>query len=134
MYIHTTTPSVRLSKSSPRPPPNPPGFGPSGAAFPEQNVFSTIATCVGPPGVSVTEAGSGWHVIVGDDVVQPNVTVPVNPGIAVSTMPTASCPPGGTGGNEPPGGGVTEIVIGEFETVSDVDPTTLFDVADIVVL
>ena len=85
-----------------------------------QNVFTTNATCVGLLEVNVTEAGSGTQVIVTDDVEQPNVTVPVNPGIAVITTPTASLPPGGTGGNEPPGGGVTVIVIGEFETVSSV--------------
>jgi hypothetical protein len=69
------------------PPPKPPGFGTDPAVVvPLQNVFSTIATSVGPPGVSVTDAGSGAQVIVGDDVVQLNVTIPLNPGIDVSTI------------------------------------------------
>jgi hypothetical protein len=97
-------------------------------------VFSTIATCVGPPGVIATDAGFGWHVIVGESVAQPNVTVPLNPGVDVNTIPIASCPPGGTGGYDPPGGGVTEIVIGEFVSESRVDPVTSFNVAEIVVL
>jgi hypothetical protein len=101
---------------------------------PLQNVFSTIATSVGPPGVSVTDAGSGAQVIVGEDVVQPKVTVPLKPGIDVSTIPTANVPPGGTGGKVPPAGGVTEIEIGEFEIVSSVDPVTSFNVAEIVVV
>jgi hypothetical protein len=73
-------------------------------------------------------------VIVGEDVVQLNVTVPLKPGIDVSTMPIANLPPGGTGGKAPPGGGVTEIEIGELETVSTVDPVTLSNVAEIVVV
>jgi hypothetical protein len=99
-----------------------------------QNVFSTIATSVGPPGVSVTEAGSGAQVIVGEDVVQLNVTVPLKPGVDVNTIPIANLPPGGTGGKAPPGGSVTEIEIGELETVSTVDPVTLSNVAEIVVV
>jgi hypothetical protein len=97
-------------------------------------VFSTIATSVGPPGVSVTEAGSGAQVIVGEDVVQLKVTVPLKPGIDVSTIPIANLPPGGTGGKAPPAGGVTEIEMGELETVSTVDPVTLSNVAEIVVV
>ena len=88
--------------------------------------MTTKATCVGPLDVNVTDAGSGVQVIVGDDVVQPNVTFPVNPGIAVNTSCMAILPPGGTGGNDPPAGGVTVIVIGEFETVRSVEPVTLF--------
>jgi hypothetical protein len=116
-------------------PPNPPGAGPSSAVVvPLQKVFSTIATSVGPPGVSVTEAGSGAQVIVGEDVVQLKVTVPLKPGVEVSTIPIANFPPGGTGGKVPPAGGVTEIEIGELETVSKVDPVTSFNVAEIVVV
>ena len=89
---------------------------------------------MGPFDVNVTDAGSGVQVIVTDEVEHPNVTVPLNPGIAVNTSPIASLPPGGTGGNDPPGGGVTVIVIGEFETVSSVEPLTSFWVADIVVV
>jgi hypothetical protein len=134
LIVSTTPPNINPRSSTPSPPPDPPGVGPSGAVFAVQNVFSTIATSVGPPGVRVTLAGSGWHVIVGDEVAQLNVTVPLKPGIAVSTIPTANLPPGGTGGNDPPGGGVTEIVIGEFVSVSSVEPVTSFNVADIVVL
>ena len=56
--------------------------------------------------------------IVGDDVVQPNVTVPVVPGSAVSITPTGSVPPGATGPKTPPGGGLIVSVNGTFETVS----------------
>jgi hypothetical protein len=118
-----------------RPPLNPPGGGPTSAVVvPVQNVFSTIATSVGPAGVNVTEAGSGAQVIVGDDVVHPKVTVPVKPGVDVSTIPIANLPPGGTGGNVPPAGGVTDIDIGELEIVSKVDPLTSFNDAEIVVV
>jgi hypothetical protein len=99
-----------------------------------QNVFSTIATSVGPLGVNTTDAGSGAQVIVGEEVVQPKVTVPLKPGIDVRTIPTANTPPGGTGGKLPPAGGVTVIEIGEFEIVSNVDPVTSFNVAEIVVV
>ena len=110
------------------------GPGTDVAVGPLQKVSTTNATCVGPLDVNVTDEGSGTQVIVTDDVEQPNVTVPVNPGIAVITTPTASLPPGGTGGKDPPGGGVTVIVIGEFETVSSVEPCTSLCVADIVVV
>jgi hypothetical protein len=117
------------------PPPTPPGTGPTIAVVvPVQNVFSTIATSVGPAGVNVTEAGSGAQVIVGDDVVQLKVTVPVKPGVDVSTIPIANLPPGGTGGKVPPGGDVTEIEIGELEIVNKVDPVTSFSDAEIVVV
>jgi hypothetical protein len=103
-------------------------------------VFTTKATCVGPFGVTFTDEGSGTQLIEGAGAplavvtVQPNVTVPLKPSIVLSTIPTASFPPGGTGGNVPPTGGVTVIVIGEFETVNVVDPATSFSVAEIVVL
>jgi hypothetical protein len=114
---------------------NPPDGGPTIAVVvPLQNVFSTIATSVGPVGVRTTDAGSGAQVIVGEDVVQPKVTVPLKPGIDVSTIPIANVPPGGTGGKVPPAGGVTEIEIGELETVSKVDPVTSFRLAEIVVV
>jgi hypothetical protein len=118
-----------------KPPPSPPGAGTDPVVVaPLQNVFSTIATSVGPFGVKVTVAGSGAHVIVGEDVEQPKFTVPLKPGADVSTIPIASVPPGGTGGKVPPAGGVTEIEIGEFETVSNVEPVTSFNVAEIVVV
>ena len=117
------------------PPPNPPGGGPTNVVVaPLQYVSSTIATSVGPPGVNVTVAGSGAHVIVGEDVVHPKVTFPLKPGVDVSTIPIANTPPGGTGGKAPPTGGVTEIEIGELETVSRVEPVTSFNVAEIVVV
>src|SRR4029077_13299321 len=66
LNVSVAPPSVSPSRSSPRPPPNPPGFGAlSGAASPVQNVFTTIATCDGPPGVNVTFGGSGIQVIEG---------------------------------------------------------------------
>jgi hypothetical protein len=105
-----------------------------------QNVLITIASCVGPPGDNVTELGFGTQVIEGAGwpsapvTVQPNVTVPLNPGVAVSTIPTASFPPGGTGGITPPDGGVTEILMGEFVVVSVVEPVTSLSMAEIVEL
>jgi hypothetical protein len=99
---------------------------------PVQNVFTTNATCVGPFEEIVMDAGRGWHVMVTDDVVQLNVTVPFVPGTAVITPPTGSMPPGGTGPNVPLGGGVIVIVIGEFETVSCAVPTIFPSVAVIV--
>ena len=116
------------------PPPNPPGIGSDPVVTPLQKVFSTIATSVGPPGVNVTVAGSGAQVIVTDDVVQPKVTVPLKPGVDVSTIPIANVPPGGTGGKVPPAGGVTAIEMGEFETVSKVEPVTSSNVAEMVVV
>jgi hypothetical protein len=64
-----------------------------------------IATCVGPFVVRFTVEGTGLQVIVGELVVQLNITVPVVPGIAVSTTPTGNVPPEFTGPNVPPGGG-----------------------------
>ncbi len=116
------------------PPPNPLGTGADPVVTPLQKVFSTIATSVGPVGVKVTVAGSGAHVIVGEDVVQPKVTVPLKPGVDVSTIPIANVPPGGTGGKAPPAGGVTVMEIGELETVSKVEPVTSSNVAEIVVV
>ena len=134
-YVHAKPPNARLSSKNHVPPPNPPGLGTDAVVVvPLQNVFNTIATSVGPFGVSVTEAGSGAHVIVGDEVVHPKVTVPLNPGVEFNTSPIASVPPGGTGGYEPPAGGVTVIVIGEFDVVSVVDPVTSLSVAEIVVV
>jgi hypothetical protein len=72
-------------------------------------------------------------VIVGEDVVQLNVTVPVVPGFAVNTTPTGSVPPGATGGKDPPGGGLIVSMIGEFETVSIAVPETPESVAVIVI-
>lgn len=135
LHIHNTPPSIRLSNRSVMPPPDPPGIGIDPVVVaPLQNVFSTIATSVGPVGVKVTFAGSGAHVIVGEDVVHPKVTVPLKPGVDVSTIPIANVPPGGTGGKVPPAGGVTEIEIGELETVNKVEPVTSFSVAEIVVV
>jgi hypothetical protein len=71
-------------------------------------------------------------VIVGDEVVQPNVTVPVVPGIAVSITPTGSVPPGATGPKTPPGGGLIVSVNGTLETVSCALPEIPASVAVIV--
>jgi hypothetical protein len=104
-----------------------------------QYVFTTNATCVGPFGVTFTEEGSGTQLIEGAGAPlavvteQPNVTVPLKPSVVLSTIPTASLPPGGTGGNVPPAGGVTTMLIGEFDIVSVVEPVVSFSVADIVV-
>jgi len=142
LYIHMVPPSVMPSRNSPSPPPNPPGFGTAAFVLPVQNVFTTNATCVGPFGVKFTDAGSGTQLIEGAGAPlavvteHPNVTVPLKPSVAVSTIPTASFPPGGTGGNVPPIGGVTTTLIGEFDTVSVVEPiiSVLGSCAEIVVL
>ena len=83
-----------------------------------------MATCSGPFVVNVTDAGSGWQVIVGEFVTQLNVIVPVNPGSAVTTTPTGNEPPGFTGPKLPPGGGGIVSVIGTFVTVSSAAPDT----------
>ena len=70
--------------------------------------------------------------IVSDEVVQPNVTVPVVPGIAVSITPTGSVPPGATGPKTPPGGGLIVSVNGTLETVSCAVPEIPASVAVIV--
>ena len=144
LYILAALAIVKPKRSKPRPPPNPPRDGPrvgsDAELVPVQNVFTTNATWVGPFDVKFTEAGSGTQVMEGAGwpsapvTEHPNVTVPVNSGVAVSTIPTASLPPGGTGGKEPPTGGVTPIVMGEFVNVSSVEPVTSFIVAEIVVL
>jgi hypothetical protein len=97
-----------------------------------QNVSTTNAICNGPFVESVTDEGCGEHVIVGDEVVQLNVTVPVVPGFAVNTTPTGSVPPGATGGKVPPGGGLIVSLIGVFDTVRDAVPDTVPSVAVIV--
>ena len=70
--------------------------------------------------------------IVSDDVVQPNVTVPVVPGIAVSITPTGNVPPGATGPKTPPVGGLIVSVNGTLETVSCAVPEIPASVAVIV--
>src|SRR6516164_8831379 len=99
---------------------------------PLQKVFTTIATCSGPFGEGATEGGCGKQVIVGEEVVQPNVTVPAVPGIAVSITPTGSVPPGATGPKTPPGGGLIVSVNGTLETVSCAVPEIPASVAVIV--
>jgi hypothetical protein len=77
-----------------------------------QNVFTTIATLVPFP-VNAIEPGTIWHVMSGDGLVHPSVTVPVVPGVEVSSKPKMAVPPGVelAVDGEP---GATVIVTGEF--------------------
>jgi hypothetical protein len=65
LFIHTPLPNSSASNISPSPPPIPPGFGLKAGTFAVQNVFTTIATCVVPFPVSVTEPGWIEHVTDG---------------------------------------------------------------------
>ncbi len=77
-----------------------------------QNVFTTIATFVPFP-VSVMLPGTSAQVMSGDGLVHPSVTVPVVPGVEVSSKPKTAPPPGVvlTVVGAP---GATVIVTGEF--------------------
>lgn len=92
-----------------------------------QNVFRTIATCLGVLPDNVTELGAGVQVRnCGWLLTQLKVTVPVKPGAAVSVSPIARVPPGDTVGVVPgltPGGGVIVRTKGTLVTVSVVVPT-----------
>jgi len=56
-------PSMAAASNSANPPPSPPaGPGPYIGVSPRQNVFITIATCLGVFPDNVTELGAGAHV------------------------------------------------------------------------
>jgi len=86
-----------------------------------QNVLSTIAMFVPLP-VRTTEPGTIWQVMSGEGLVQPRVTVPVVPGVAVSSRPKTAEPPGVvlTVEGEP---GATVMVTGELEELLKVAVT-----------
>jgi hypothetical protein len=102
------------ASSTPSPPGVPRGNSPdtgTGAAA-VQNVFTTIATFVPFP-VRVIEFGTIWQVMFGEGLVHPSVTLPVVPGVDVSSKPKTAPPPGVV--LAVPGvPGVTEIVTGEL--------------------
>jgi hypothetical protein len=77
-----------------------------------QNVFTTIATFVPFP-VKLIVPGTSAQVISGEGLVHPSVTVPVVPGVDVSSKPKTAPPPGVvlTVVGAP---GATVIVTGEF--------------------
>jgi hypothetical protein len=100
-----------LANSIANPPGKPIGSdGPNGTA-PLQNVFTTIATLIAFP-VKVMELGTMLHVIFGERLVHPSVTVPVTPGNEVSVNPNTALLPGVVGTVEglP---GASPIVTGE---------------------
>ena len=83
-----------LASNSAKPPTKPPGTdGPNPGTAPLQNVFTTIATLVVFP-VNVIVLGTILHVIFGEVLVHPSVTVPVVPGNAVSVNPNIALLPG----------------------------------------
>jgi hypothetical protein len=98
-------------------------------------VFTTTATCV-PVGDSFTWLGAGAQVMnCGAELAQLNVTVPLKPGIGVSSSPIAICPPGETGigvvGLPPAGGTIVSVngtatmfVVSEALAVADPPPET----------
>jgi len=124
-YAHTRLPSTSAPSSISTLVPNPPGHGPFTGPLPGvsplQYVFATAATCV-PLGDSVTWLGAIAHVRNWDAdaplavvALQLNVTVPLKPGIGVSSKPTAICAPGVTGigvVGVPPAGGIIASVKG----------------------
>jgi hypothetical protein len=97
----------------PKPPTKPPGSdGPNAGTAPLQNVFTTIATFIAFP-VKVMVLGTMLHVMFGEVLVHPSVTVPVVPGNEVSVNPNTALLPGVVGTVEGlPGASPT--VTGEF--------------------
>jgi len=103
-----------VASNKPNPPGVPRGNSPDtgiGAAA-VQNVFTTIATSVPFP-FSVIVPGTIWQVMSGEELVHPNITFPVVPGVEVSSKPNTAPPPGGV---LPVDGdpGATVIVTGEL--------------------
>ena len=83
-----------LVSNSAKPPGKPPGIdGPNPGTAPLQNVSTTIATFIAFP-VKVMELGTMLHVMFGEVLVHPSVTVPVTPGNAVSVNPNTALLPG----------------------------------------
>jgi hypothetical protein len=102
------------ASKTPRPPGVPRGNSPdsgTGAAA-VQKVSTTMATLVPFP-VRVIEFGTIWQVMSGEGLAHPSVTLPVVPGVAVSSKPKTALPPGGV--LAVPGvPGATEMVTGEL--------------------
>jgi hypothetical protein len=94
LNIHIAPHSDMLASNSAIPSPNPPGkVGSKFGTNPLQNVFTTIATFIAFP-VKVMELGTMLHVMFGEVLVHPSVTVPVVPGNAVSVNPNTALLPG----------------------------------------
>lgn len=94
MNVHIAPQSDMPANNIPKLPTKPPGSdGPNAGTAPLQNVFTTIATFIAFP-VKVMELGTMLHVMFGEVLVHPSVTVPVVPGNAVSVNPNTALPPG----------------------------------------
>jgi hypothetical protein len=94
LNIHIAPHSDMLASNKAIPPPNPPGnVGSKFGTNPLQNVFTTIATLIAFP-VKVMVPGTMSHVMFGEMLVHPSVTVPVVPGNAVSVNPNTALLPG----------------------------------------
>jgi len=94
LNVHIAAQSNMLASNKAIPPPNPPGkVGSKFGTNPLQNVFTTIATLVAFP-VKVMVLGTMLHVMFGEVLVHPSVTVPVTPGNEVSVNPNTAPLPG----------------------------------------
>jgi hypothetical protein len=113
LNVHIAPQSDMLASNIAKPPGKPPGSdGPNAGTAPLQNVFTTIATLIAFP-VKVMELGTMLHVIFGEMLVHPSVTVPGVPGNEVSVNPNTALLPGDVFTVEglP---GASPIVTGEF--------------------
>jgi hypothetical protein len=113
LNVHNAPQSDMAANNIPKPPTKPPGSdGPNAGTAPLQNVFTTIATFVAFP-VKVMVLGTMLHVMFGEVLVHPSVTVPVVPTVPFSTNPNTALLPGVVGTVEglP---GASPIVTGEF--------------------
>ena len=94
LNVHIAPQSNMLASNKAIPPPNPPGnVGSKFGTNPLQNVFTTIATFIAFP-VKVMVLGTMLHVMFGEVLVHPSVTVPVTPGNEVSVNPNTAPLPG----------------------------------------
>jgi hypothetical protein len=94
LNVHIAPQSDMPANNIPKPPTKPPGSdGPNAGTAPLQNVFTTIATFVVFP-VKVMVLGTMLHVMSGEVLVHPRVTVPVVPTVPFSTNPNTALLPG----------------------------------------
>jgi hypothetical protein len=94
LNVQTAPHSDILASNSAKPPGKPPGSdGPNAGTAALQNVFTTIATFIAFP-VKVMELGTMLHVMLGEMLVHPSVTVPVVPGNEVNVNPNTALLPG----------------------------------------
>ncbi len=94
LNVHIAPHSDMAANNISKPPTKPPGSdGPNAGTAPLQNVFTTIATFIAFP-VKVMVLGTMLHVMFGEVLVHPSVTVPVTPGNEVSVNPNTAPLPG----------------------------------------